>query len=161
MQDRDKSRLLANLKSLPNELEHLVKGLSAEELRWRPISGKWSINEVLVGIRDAEREVFQARIRRTLSEDSPVFELWDNARAAGERGYNDQDGHAALAEFRELRGETVRMLEGVPAQEWGRTGVHPAKGPATLEEQVVRQIKNHDLTDLVQIKDILRIKMPW
>jgi hypothetical protein len=161
MEERDRGRLLANLESLPNEIAHLVKDLSQDDMRWRPIPGKWSIGEIVVHLRDVERELFQTRLRRSLYEDNPVFETWDQDRAAQERDYLGQDAHAALAEFRDLRAETVRMLGSVPLDFWGRVGVHPERGPATVEQQVVRQIRNHDLSHLVQIKDILRINMPW
>ena len=161
MEERDKGRLIANLKSLPNELEDLVEGLSDEELRWRPIPNKWSIAEILAHLRDVEREAFQVRLRRTIGEDTPTFELWDQERAAADRDYLAQSGRAALDEFKALRAETVASLESVPVEKWERVGVHPERGPATLEEQVTRQVKNHDLTHMIQIKDILRIKMPW
>ena len=161
MEERDRGRLLANLKSLPNEIEHLVRDLPHDEMRWRPIPSKWSIGELICHLRDVEREVFQTRLHRTLNEDQPVFELWDQERAAEERDYTSQNAREALADLRQLRRETVSMLESVPLGAWDRIGVHPERGPATVEQQVTRQIRNHDVTHLIQIKDILRIKMPW
>lgn len=160
-EDRDKSRLLANLKSLPHELDDLVAGMSDDELRWRPIPNKWSIAEILVHLRDVEREVFQVRIRQTLLEDRPTFAAWDQERAAVERDYLSQSATAALAEFGEIRSQTAAFLESAPVDQWQRTGIHPARGEKTVEEMVTWQIKSHDLSHLVQIKDILRIKMPW
>lgn len=161
MHERDRGRLLSNLRSLPNELDHLIEPLPADELRWRPIPNKWSIGEILAHLRDVERDVFQVRLRRTLYEDGPTFESWDQNQVAHERGYHDGDHATAAGEFRELRGETIRMLESVPLEFWERVGVHPERGPASVEQQVTRQIRNHDVTHLIQIKDILRIKMPW
>lgn len=161
MEERDKERLLANLKSLPHELDDLVQNMSDEELRWRPIPNRWSISEILCHLRDVERDVFQVRLRRTLSEQGAVFELWDQDRVAAERGYDAQSGRQALEEFKALRAETAGSLQSVPVDEWAKTGTHPERGAVSVEDQVVRQIKNHDLTHLVQIKDILRIKMPW
>ena len=161
MEERDKGRLLANLKSLPNELEDLVVGMTDEEMRWRPIPNKWSIGEILAHLRDVEREVFQPRLRRSLHEERPTFELWDQNHAAADRDYNAQSGRAALEEFKALRAETASDLARVPLDMWDRVGVHPERGEATVEQQVVRQIKNHDLSHMIQIKDILRIKMPW
>lgn len=161
MEERDKGRLIANLRSLPNELDDLVEGMSDDEMHWRPIPNKWSIGEILAHLRDVEREVFQLRLRRTLNEDNPVFELWDQEQAATERDYAEQSGRAALEELKALRAETADTLERVPVDEWQRVGIHPERGSATVEEQVTRQIKNHDLSHMVQVKDILRIKMPW
>lgn len=161
MHERDRGRLLANLKSLPNEIDHLLESLSDEDLRWRPIPGKWSIGEIVTHLRDIERDVFQVRLRRTLGEDTPHFELFDPDKTAWERGYNELDHRAVAREFRDARAETVRSLEQVPLEAWGRVGVHPKRGPATLEEQVAYQVRSHDVSHLVQMKDIIRIKMPW
>lgn len=161
MEDRDKLRLLANLRSFPNELDDLVTGLTDDDLRWRPIPNKWSITEILCHLRDVEREVFQVRLGRALNEDTPTYELWDQDKAAWERSYLEQSGHAALNELRELRTQTADTLEGVSLEHWGRVGHHPERGSLSVEDQVVRQIRNHDLPHLIQMKDILRIKMPW
>jgi hypothetical protein len=161
MEERDKERLIANLRSFPNELDDLVAGMSDDELRWRPIPNKWSIGEILAHLRDVEREVFQPRLRRTLHEDNPVFELFDQNQAAADRNYAEQSGRAALDELKALRAETAADLRRVPVEMWSRVATHPERGALTVEEQVTRQIKNHDLSHLVQIKDILRIKMPW
>ena len=161
MNERDRGRLVANLKSLPNELDHLLGSLSDDELRWRPIPGKWSIGEIVTHLRDAEREVFQIRLRRALYEDNPVFELWDQDAACRDRRYNELDHRQAALEFREARDETVAAIEAVPLEFWDRVGVHPDRGPSTVEEMVSRQARNHDVTHLIQIKDIIRIKMPW
>lgn len=161
MEQRDKLRLLSNLRSLPNELDDLVEGMSDDELRWRPIPNKWSIAEILVHLRDVERDVFQVRLRRSLDEDTPTFELFDQERTAAERDYLAQSARQALGEFRALRTETADALERASVDQWSRVGVHPERGAKSVEDQVVWQVKNHDLGHLVQIKDILRIKMPW
>lgn len=160
-EERDKGRLLANLKSLPHELHDLVVGMSDDELRWRPIPNKWSIAEIIVHLRDVEREVFQVRLRQTLLEDRPTFALWDQERAAIDRDYLSQSARAALVEFGELREQTAAFLKAAPVDQWQRAGVHPSRGEKSVEEMVTWQIKSHDLSHLVQIKDILRIKMPW
>jgi len=161
MEERDKGRLLSNLRSLPNELHDLIDGLSDDELRWRPIPNKWSICEILVHLRDVERDVFQVRLRRALTEDNPTYELFDQEARASSGDYNAQSGRLALEEFRAARDETVRDLSHVPVDLWQRTGTHPERGTETVEGLVTRQVRNHDVTHMVQIKDILRIKMPW
>ena len=73
MEQRDKVRLLANLKSLPNELEDLLAGLDDQTLRWRPIPNKWSIKEIMCHLRDMERLAYLARYRRMLAEENPLL----------------------------------------------------------------------------------------
>src|SRR5262249_12503042 len=143
MDQREKDRLLWNLKSLPNELDDLLKDLDEETLRWRPIPNKWSIKEIMCHLRDMEREAYLARYERILSEDGPWLPNVDQDRLAYERDYINQDARQALDEFKLLRGETVRTLDSVPPEAWSRIGVHETDGPFSIEQFVHRQIKGN------------------
>jgi hypothetical protein len=161
MDQRDKDRLLHNLKSLPNELDDLLNDLDEETLRWRPIPNKWSVKEIMCHLRDMERLAYLARYRRMLSEDYPLLENVDQDRLAFESDYINQNAQAALREFKHLRSETIQTLEAAPTDDWSRSGTHSTDGPMTVEQLVVRQIKGNDMNHLVQMKDIVRLKMPW
>lgn len=161
MDQRDKDRLLCNLKSLPNELEDLLNDLAEDTLRWRPIPNKWSVKEIMCHLRDMERLAYLARYRRMLTEDNPLLPNVDQDRIAIETDYINQDAKAALEEFKRLRVETIQTLEGAPAESWSRGGTHSTDGAMTVEQLVVLQIKGNDLNHLVQMKDIVRLKMPW
>jgi len=161
MDQRDKDRLLCNLKSLPNELEDLLKDLDEETLRWRPIPNKWSIKEIMCHLRDMELLAYLGRYRKMLTEDNPLLPNVDQDRIAIETDYINQDAKTALEEFKRLRLETIQTLEGAPPESWARSGRHSTDGPMTVEQLVVRQIKGNDLNHLVQMKDIVRLKMPW
>lgn len=161
MDQRDKDRIIWNLRSLPNELDDLLNGLDEETLRWRPIPNKWSFKEIMCHLRDMEREAYLARYTRMLTEENPTLPNVDQDRIAFETDYISQDANAALAEFKKLRAETIRTLDGAPVEAWSRGGTHEADGPMTIEQLVLRQIKGNDLNHLVQMKDIVRLKMPW
>src|SRR5262245_38131945 len=161
MDQRDKDRLLWNLKSLPNELEDLLAGLDEETLRWRPIPNKWSIKEIMCHLRDMERLAYLARYRRMLAEQNPSLPNVDQDRLAFESDYINQDAMNALDEFKWLRTETVQTLQTASPEDWSRVGIHETDGPMTIEQLVVRQIKGNDLNHLVQMKDIVRLKMNW
>jgi hypothetical protein len=161
MDKRDKDRIIWNLRSLPNELDDLLNGLDEETMRWRPIPNKWSVKEIMCHLRDMEREAYLARYRKILSEENPVLPNVDQDRLAIERDYLNQDVKAALAEFKALRNETIQTLNDAPVEAWSRSGVHETDGPMTIEQLVLRQIKGNDLNHLVQMKDIVRLKMPW
>jgi DinB family protein len=161
MDQRDKDRILWNLKSLPNELEDLLKDLDEETLRWQPIPNKWSIKEIMCHLRDMEREAYLARYRKMLTEESPFLPNVDQDRIAAESDYINQDAQNALDEFKWLRGETIKTLESAQPEAWARGGLHETDGPMTVEQLVHRQIKGNDLNHLVQMKDIVRLKMPW
>jgi hypothetical protein len=161
MEQRDKERILWNLRSLPNELDDLLNGLEEETLRWRPVPNKWSIKEIMCHLRDMESDAYLSRYRRILTEENPLLPNVDQDRLAAERDYINQNTEAALADFKKLRSETIRTLEAAPLESWSRSGVHETDGPMTIEQLIVRQIKGNDLNHLVQMKDIVRLKMPW
>lgn len=161
MDKRDKDRIIWNLRSLPNELDDLLNGVDEETLRWRPIPNKWSLKEIMCHLRDMEREAYLWRYQKILTEENPSLPNVDQDRLAVERDYVNQDAQAALAEFKKLREETIRTLDGVPVEAWLRSGSHETDGPMTIEQLVLRQIKGNDLNHLVQMKDIVRLKMPW
>jgi hypothetical protein len=161
MDQRDKDRIIWNLKSLPNELEDLLKDLDEETLRWRPIPNKWSIKEIMCHLRDMEREAYLARYKKLLTEDYPTLPNVDQNRIADEGDYINQDTKTALEDFKRLREETIQTLESAPPEAWLRGGVHETDGPMTVDALVHRQIKGNDLNHLVQMKDIARLKMPW
>jgi hypothetical protein len=112
-------------------------------------------------LRDMEREAYLARYQRILSEDHPWMQNVDQDRLAYERDYINQDARQALDEFKSLRNETVNTLASAPVESWGRTGVHEIDGPMSIEQIAHRQIKGNDMNHLVQMKDIVRLKMPW
>lgn len=161
MDQREKERILWNLKSLPNELEDLLGELDEETLRWRPRPNKWSVKEIMCHLRDMEREAYLARYQRILSEDNPLLPNVDQDRLAYERDYINQDTKAALAEFKELRNQTVRTLEGASLDAFYRSGTHETDGPLTITQLLERQIKGNDINHLTQIKDILVFRMLW
>lgn len=161
MDQRDKERLLWNLKSLPNEIEDLLAGLDEESLRWRPVPNKWSIKEIMCHLRDMERLAYLERYRRMFSQDNPLLPNVDQDRLAYESDYINQDAQSALREFKELRKTTVETLDAQSPDTWNRSGTHETDGPMTVEQLVIRQIKGNDLNHLVQMKDIVRLKMPW
>jgi len=161
MDQREKERLLWNLKSLPNELDDLLRDLDEQTLRWRPIPNKWSIKEIMCHLRDMERLAYLSRYRRMLTEDNPLLPNVDQDRLALESDYINQDAKAALEEFKRLRWETVQTLAAAPLEAWSRGGVHEIDGPISVEQLVIREIKGNDMNHLVQMKDIVRLKMPW
>jgi hypothetical protein len=161
IEQREKDRLLWNLRSLPNELDHLLRDVDEETAVWRPIPHRWSIKEIMCHLRDMERYAYLERYRRILSEEQPALQNVDQDRIAAESDYIHQDMRLALEEFKRLRAQTLEALGNAPVEAWSRGGVHETDGPLSLEQLVIRQIKGNDMNHLVQMKDIIRLKMPW
>ncbi|HEY7547062.1 MAG TPA: DinB family protein [Blastocatellia bacterium] len=161
MDQREKERIIWNLKSLPNELDDLLAGLDDETLRWRPRPNKWAIKEIMCHLRDMESEAYLARYLRMLSEDNPLLPNIDQDKLAAERDYINQDAQTALEDFKRTRAMTVSTLEAAPVEAFSRAGVHETAGPLTVEQLTERQIKGNDINHLSQMKDIVALRMPW
>jgi len=123
-----------------------------DDAAWRRAPGpeRWSALETLAHLRDVDREVYRPRIARLLAEHEPVFENVHAEAWTAERGYAAEDRDAALAAWRELRGELVTMLAPLGPSDWTRLAWHSVRGPFPLAE-LVRDWVEHDLSHRRQI----------
>ena len=74
--------------------ESLVRGISAEQARWKPAPDKWSILEVVNHLHDEEREDFRQRLELVLTDPTLAWppiapQEWVTTRAYGERDFNE------------------------------------------------------------------------
>jgi uncharacterized damage-inducible protein DinB len=113
------------------DLRAAVSGLTEDELRRRPVPGRWSTLEVVCHLCDCE-QFFADRMKRTLAMDRPLLVGADGWRYPEPVQYHHRD----LAEELELvaltRRQMARILRLIPAQAWGRTAVHTEAGLVTL-----------------------------
>jgi hypothetical protein len=92
---------------------------SAAEHRYAP--GKWSIKEMVGHVSDAER-IFAYRLLRIGRGDAtplPGFDEDDYARAAGANTRSIGD---LVEEWTTVRGATMTLVAGMPAEAWLRRG---------------------------------------
>jgi FMN phosphatase YigB (HAD superfamily) len=141
--------LLATLRSTPAALATLTASLPREAWTRIPAPGEWCLTEVICHLRDVEREVHLARIRKVLAEQNPflageVTDVW-----VKERAYIEQDGPQALADFMAVRKEMLGLLDGLQA-EWSRPARHAIFGPTTLQE-LVGFAAGHDRAHVQQV----------
>ncbi len=123
------------------DLRTAVVGMTAEELRCRPIAGRWSTLEVVCHISDCE-QFFADRMKRTLAMERPLLIGAEGRRYPEPLHYHQRD----LAEEIELvaltRRQMARILRLVPADAWDRTAVHTETGLVTLR-QLLHHAVNH------------------
>jgi uncharacterized damage-inducible protein DinB len=123
------------------DLAAAVAGMTAEELRERPVAGRWSTLEVVCHLSDCE-QFLADRIKRTLAMDRPLLIGVDGWRYPEPVQYHQRD----LAEELELvaitRRQLARILRLTPAEAWSRTAVHTETGLVTLRQLVLHAI-NH------------------
>lgn len=131
-------------------LDPRVFELEAEELdrAWLPDAGvgRWSCRAVVCHLFDVE-VVYQYRLRRTLAEDRPVFENFDEeafidsplygmtGRSPGEAAIRMPLG-AMVASVHTLRQTMAAALYQLPERDWLREGMHPSRGAMPLRALV-------------------------
>ncbi|MBX9581730.1 MAG: DinB family protein [Gemmataceae bacterium] len=124
------------------DLRAAVAGMTPEQMAARPVPGKWSTLEVLCHLADFE-PVFADRMKRVIAlGDNPVLLAADENLFARELRYEGRDAAEEVAVVEATRRQMARILRGLPAEAFGRTGTHSLKGPQTLE-QIARYAINH------------------
>ena len=117
-----------------------------DDARWHPAEGEWCANEVLGHILEAERRGFNGRIRTILAATDPTFEGWDQRGVAAARRDCERDPAELLAEFLELRRDSVGLVRSLTLADLGRSGVHSVVGRlriADLAAEWVHHDRNH------------------
>ena len=125
----------------PAELRKLVAGLSAEQVRARPIPGKWSILEVVCHLADFE-PVYLDRLKVILVQDRPTFFGRDENAFAAKFAYHQRDLAEELKIIESCRQSMSRILRTLPAADFQRLGVHNEAGEMTFEA-LLRRVTGH------------------
>ena len=123
------------------DLRTAVVGMTVEQLRPRPISGKWSTLEVVCHIADCE-QFFADRMKRTVAMERPLLLGADGFRYPEPLRYQDHDLGEELDLVALTRGQMARSLRLVAPDAWQRTAVHSETGLVTLRQLVLHAI-NH------------------
>ncbi|MBB6675142.1 DinB family protein [Cohnella nanjingensis] len=134
------------------ELKGAVRGLNAEELRWKPAPDKWSVTEVLAHLVD-HAIVISFRIREILSgSEARLPGFGQDAWVAGQRA-NETEAADVLEAFRALVAYHVLLLRRLPDADWDRSAVN-FKGETVTLRQVVRAFAVHTHNHVGQIERI-------
>src|SRR6478609_1045813 len=129
---------LAALAAFPQQLEAHYAAIPAEFKHWAPASWDGVPSEALTAIeqvchvRDIEIDGYHVRLRRTLTEDSPLLASIDTDALARERNYGAADAAAALAAFRRARAETLALIASLRPEQFDRPAVFEGYGPLNL-----------------------------
>ena len=130
-------------------LREAVKGMSRAQLVAKPIEGRWSTLEVVCHLVDSE-VAWTHRMKRTIAEDKPLLIGYDETRLAELLGYQDRELDDELELVDRLRTQMTKILKSLPADAWGRQGIHNERGLVSLEEmlQIETEHVSHHLTHI-------------
>lgn len=143
------------LKATPAILRGLICEVSDADARWKPVSDRFSIAEVLSHLSHSEGHCYRERLDRFLSEETPEFEPDDAQMYLGV--YRNADFEEELGRFEHQRRANVELLRGLPAQTGDRKALHKAAGEITLS-QMLHEWALHDLGHIRQIAELVRAR---
>ncbi len=123
------------------ELRIAVAGMTLEQLRSRPVAGKWSTLEVVCHIADCE-QFFADRLKRTVAMDRPLLLGADGFHYPEPLAYQEHDLNDELDLVAVIRRQMARTLRLVAPDAWQRTAVHSETGLVTLRQLLLHAI-NH------------------
>ena len=125
-----------------------------EQMRARPFEGKWTPNEVIGHLCDAEW-IYGYRLRLILSEDTPTIlgmdqDLWVEAQR-----HNDREPSELVDMFRSMRLCDLPLWKQLRPADLNRAGRHNERGDETLGD-MLRMMPGHDLWHIDQISRYLQ-----
>lgn len=125
----DVPALLARMERLPDALDAMLSHLPAEDWRWRPASGGWSIVEVVGHLVAEEVDDFRTRLRHLLEDPSRAWAPLDPEAAVRAGDFQRLDPAATLARLRHERAISVAWLRTLAAAPWDNARPTPHHGP--------------------------------
>lgn len=145
------------LRDFPGRLEAHLAAIPPRHVAWIPDdwtgipSECFSAVEQVWHVLDIEIEGYQARIARTLCEDTPLLPSIDSETLAVERDYAGRDASDALAGFRAARTRTLAMIDGLDPGRLERPAMFEGYGPTTLRG-LVHVLCSHDQQHLAGLQ---------
>lgn len=125
----------------PKLLRNAVAGMTAEQLRARPIPGKWTTLECVAHISDFE-PILADRIKRMVAMENPVLQGADENRFITELACGERDLEEELQLVEVTRSQLARILRTKGPEVLARVGTHSERGQMTVERMLQGAI-NH------------------
>jgi hypothetical protein len=127
--------LMNRYESGADKLRQAIAGLTEQDLKAAPIPGKWSSQQVVIHLADAE--VASAdRLRRIIAQDQPQLLAWDENRFMQRLFYGEQSAADAVTIIDLTRKQLSQVLRKISEPDWQRTGLHSERGPLTVTDMV-------------------------
>jgi hypothetical protein len=122
-----RNALLQRLQYQPSSLDILLKGLTEEEVKARPIPDKWSVFENLAHLA-RYHEVFSERIGLITAGDTPLFQRYKADDDPGFFEWQKKDYKQLMNDFYTDRDILNARLSSLTVDELQCTGRHPFYG---------------------------------
>ncbi len=137
------------LSETADTLGEIVGGNTSKQMQARPYEGKWTPNEIIGHLLDAEW-TYGYRLRLIYCEDKPTILGMDQELWVACQQHNDREPPELVAAFRAVREQNVMLWRRLSPADMDRFGEHNERGPESLG-QMLRMLAGHDLWHIGQI----------
>ena len=143
------------------KLRAAIAGMSPADLVAKPIAGKWSTQQVVIHLADAEA-AFADRVKRILAMDNPQLLAWDENQYIAKLHYHDQSVDDAVKAVEGIRGNLKRILDKATDADLQRAGIHNERGPQKVTDVLVYCVwhLNHHLEFVAEKRKALAKPLP-
>jgi hypothetical protein len=140
----DNRELLERYAAAPAALEERLRGLSSEQLDFRPFPEAWTVREQAVHLADAELHA-AVRLRKILAQSGEAVDVYDEEKWQAGLDYGAQDPLRAAGLFRLLREAAAALLARARPQQWADNWVlHPERGRLSLRGWLELYVEHSD-----------------
>ena len=129
----ERAELLERFRRGPELVAAALTGAAGSEVDFKPAPDQWSVRQVVAHLADSEI-VGCTRFRRTIAEDNPTIEWYDEKAWADKLDYAKRKYSFSLETFRRIRAENYELLKDLPGEAWSRPCDHTRFGPMTLQD---------------------------
>ncbi len=147
--------ILARARGSLAAMQIMLLALNKESYAITPISGEWSLAEIMCHMRDVELEVHLDRLDRILKDNNPLLVGEDTDMWAEIRQYHCQPGMEAFQRFISHRMQLIERMDSLTEEDWSRPALHTLLGPMKLNE-VMAIANDHDTIHLAQLRKTLQ-----
>ncbi|GEM_PF-2077003 len=149
--------LRRNYAGLIIQLDRLRGNLVTADLRHSEQEGAESIKEILGHMIDTDRDIWWPRIERILHEDTPQFQDVDHLNLLERHRWQTLPLDDILAQLMRVRWSYAIELNGLSADVFLRTGIHPSLGELSILK-IVQLLVAHDSHYLRKIRAKLDVE---
>jgi uncharacterized damage-inducible protein DinB len=148
--------LADGLEAGPAKVRQVVRGLSEEQMRARPVPGKWSVLEVVCHLADSD-QAWAHRIKRVIAEELPLLIGYDESRFAATLGYHKRNLNEELEFSERTRRQLAHIVRGLEPGALTKEGIHTEFGKLNLQQMLQIEIDHfeHHLKFLLEKRQAL------
>jgi uncharacterized damage-inducible protein DinB len=139
-----------------DDLKMAVRGLDRQDLLAFPVSGRWSIQQLVIHLLDSDL-ILADRMKCVIAEENPKLMAFDENRFVKFLHYDEQSIDDAVTIFGLNRRNFAKVLKELPDSSFDRVGTHSERGQMKLSDLLAGTVNHlkHHLKFLVEKREKL------